>query len=71
MEVLEPTTGPTTPTSLTARTTNFGSTICATTCGRGARDERYQSILQQSQEAPAFAIVDEVDTILIDEAARR
>ncbi len=44
------------------------STICATTCGRRRDDYRYPKQLQQVQGPLHFAIIDEVDNILVDEA---
>ena len=56
-------------TSPTARTTNSASTISATTCGTRPRgDDRYPKHAQQAQGPLHFAIIDEVDNILIDEA---
>ena len=69
MEVLTSGRRPTTATSPTARTTNSASTTCATTCGpRRAATIAIPSSCQQSQGQLHFAIIDEVDNILIDEA---
>ena len=56
--------------SLTGPTTSLASTICATTCVRAARGTMsgFRNAYQQSQGPLAFAIIDEVDNILIDEA---
>ena len=56
-------------TSLTEPTTSLVSIICATTCGRPpAVTTDSKNDYQQSQGPLAFAIIDEVDNILIDEA---
>ncbi len=60
---------PTTATSPTARTTSSASTTSATTCVRRPRaTTAIAKLYQQSQGPLHFAIIDEVDNILIDEA---
>ncbi len=44
------------------------STTCGTTCAKPRGDDRYPKFHQQSQGRLHYAIIDEVDNILIDEA---
>ena len=59
---------PTSATSPTARTTSSDSTTSATTCARAPKGDTAIPKHQQAQGPLHYAIIDEVDNILIDEA---